>query len=474
MFLIFIILSLLLSSAIFFIKNKRTVPVALSIYSVALLGISFYSYFNLNKIDSVYYKFDAMGVILTFILSLLSIATFYHSSLYLKRKDDPKKRETIYYASLVLFITAMISTYFTENLALLWVSIEATSLFVAILIFHIRSKDALEATWKYLFISSVGLAIAFIGVLFLSITASKNGIGSLSFDKLLAVAPIIDTYWVKIAFVMTIAGFSVKMNIFPLYAVAVDAKTIAASPVNALMSTALVNVGFVGIYRIYGIVAKTDAIDWAQNLLMLVGVVSIFIAAIQLTRVKRLKRLFAFSSMEHMGLVLIGLAAGGLGYYAAILHLIFHSFVKSSLFYQLGATRRYFKSIWICDSGNYFRLNPVGALAFIFGIISILAIPPSGLFISEFLIFKALFINGNYFIMVFALILLTSIIYTMIKLSLRLLYYQIPVEKINSNVKENKYENISQFIFLALVVYLGINPPQFFTDLINSAISVLN
>jgi len=436
--------------------------------------LTIYSYKHINEFDSIYYKFDALGVLLTAILSILSIFSFYHSYLYLKRKANNQRQKAQYYAALILFITAMVSAYFAENLALLWVSIEATSLFVSLLIFHTRTKDAMEATWKYLFISSVGLSIAFIGILFLSIVASENGINNLNFTNLLNAAPNMNILWVRVAFVLILTGLSVKISIFPLFAVAIDAKTIAATPVNALMSTALVNVGFIGIYKIYLIIAQTSTLLWAQHILMLVGVLSIFIASIQFTRVRRFKRLLAFSSMEHMGIVIIGLSLGRIGIYAAILHLIFHSFAKAGMFFQLGSIRSFFNSIWIKNTGNYVKINPLGSLALLLGVITILAIPPSGLFVSELMIFKALFINHNYIIAIFVLILLSVIIYVFIKRFAHLLYADIAEDLLNKEAHQNPYESISQFILFGLVIYLGINPPLFFTDLINAAISILN
>ena len=470
----FIIIAFVLSFLVLVSKNKIITSISLSIFFISLLMLTTYSYQHINQTDSLYYKFDAISILMTGILSVLSIASFYHSFLFLKRKNNSEKQKSIYFASLIMFITAMLSAYFTENMALLWVSIEATSLFVSILIFHSRDKNAMEATWKYLFISSAGLAIAFIGILFMSIVASENGVSDLNFSSLLEIAQNMNPVWVKISFILILTGFSVKMSIFPLYAVAIDAKTMAASPVNALMSTALVNVGFIGVFRIFTIIAKTSAFVWAQHILMIVGVISILITAIQLTRVKRLKRLLAFSSMEHMGLVVIGLAVGGIGFYAAILHLIFHSLIKAGLFYQLGSIRHYFKSIWIKDTGIYFKLNPLGALALILGILSILAIPPSGLFISELMIFKALFLNANYFVAIFVLFLLSVIIYIIAKRTFHLLYADVSDDLLSENIKPNPYETISQFVLFGLVIYLGINPPLFFTDLINAAITVLN
>lgn len=472
MLLIFFILSAILSLLVFLVKNNILTKVLTAIYLVSLIGMSIYSFLHLNETDTVYYTFDALGVLLALVLSILSVATFYHSFLYLKRNNFSAKNEAVYYASLMMFITAMISSYFAENVALLWVSVESTTLFISILVYIKRTNDALEATWKYLFISSVGLAIAFIGILFLSIIASNNGLNNLNFSNLSSLASNMNTAWLKIAFVLMITGFSVKISVFPLFAVSIDAKTIAASPVNALMSTALINVGFVGIYRTFIIISKSAILPWAQNILMIIAVVSIFLATIQLTRVKRLKRMYAFSSMEHMGIVLLGMAVGGIGYYAAILHLVFHSFVKAGLFYQIAAIARYSKSVWIKDMGMYFKKNPAGSIAFILGIILILAIPPSGMFVSELITFKAMFIHGNYFIAIAVLAFLTIIIFLFARNAFHILFNDENI-KLDNNIKPNPYESISQFILFGLVIYLGINPPLFFTDLINSAIAIL-
>ncbi len=472
MLFIFFILTAILSLIIFFSKNNILQNTLTVVYLLALAGISVYAYFHLGETDSVYYKFDAIGVLFSAVLSILCFATFYHGQLYLKRNNLSEKQRAMYHASSIMFITAMISAYFAENFALLWVSVEATTLFVSILIYVKRTNNALEATWKYLFVSSFGLAIAFIGILFLSIVASGSGAGSLNFNNLLLLVHKLDIAWLKIAFILMVTGFSVKISVFPLFSVAVDAKTVAPSPVNALMSTALVNVGFISIFRIYVIMVKTDALIWAQHLLIIVAVISIFLAVIQITRIKRLKRMYAFSSMEHMGIVLLGLAMGGIGYYAAILHLVFHSFVKAGLFYQIGAIHRQMSTMWIKDMGNYFRKNAMGGLAFILGIISILAIPPSGLFISEFLTFKALFEVGHYYIGIAVLALLTVIIYLVLKNTFHILFNNSELT-LKETAKANPFETISQFVLFGLVVYLGINPPAFFTDLIHSAISIL-
>ncbi len=471
---IFIILSIVISLTIYLVKNAFYTKVISSLFLLSVLTITGYAYLHLDEPSSLYFKFDNLGVLMAFVLGILSFATFYHSGLYLKRHDFSVKQEAGYYSSLIMLITAMLSAYFSDNIAVLWISIETTTLFVSFLIFHERTKEALEAAWKYLFVSSVGVALAFIGILFLSITASSSGITDLSLTHLLSATQTMDTGWLKMAFLLTLTGFSAKMGIFPLYTVAVDAHTVAPPPISAFISTTLMNVGFLGIFRIFTILAQTEVLQWAQNVLLIAGVISVFMSAIQLLRIKHYKRMFAFSSLEHMGIVALGLGIGGIGYYAAVLHIVFHSFAKAGLFYQIGQVHQFYSSYWIKDVAGYFKRNPIGGLSIILGIVSILAIPPSGLFVSEFLVFKAMFIYKHYYIAIFVLILLTVIIYSFSKNAFHLLYGETDNIVNKEVIKTNPYETISQFILFGLVIYLGVNPPLFFTDLINNAIAILN
>lgn len=473
MFFIFIILSIVISLSIYLVKNASYTKYISSVFLLTVLVIIGYAYLHLEETSSLYFKFDNLGVLLAAVLGILSMATFYHSALYLKRHNFSVTQEAGYYSSLIMLITAMLSAYFSDNIAVLWISIETTTLFVSILIFHERTKEALEAAWKYLFVSSVGVALAFIGILFLSITASSSGITDLSTSHLLSAAQSMDAVWLKMAFLLTLTGFSAKMGIFPLYTVAVDAHTVAPPPISAFISTTLMNVGFLGIFRIFTILAQTEVLQWAQNVLLIAGVISVFMSAIQLLRIKHYKRMFAFSSLEHMGIVALGLGIGGIGYYAAVLHVVFHSFAKAGLFYQIGQVHQFFNSYWIKDVAGYFKKNPIGGLSMILGIVSILAIPPSGLFVSEFLVFKAMFIQGYYYIAVFVLVLLTVIIYSFSKNAFHLLYGETDNIVDQIVIRTNPYETISQFILFGLVIYLGVNPPLFFTDLIHNALAIL-
>lgn len=471
---IFFGIALILSLLILIFPKRTVIATASIIYVLFHFTLTVYSFENLNSWDSVYFRFDSLAVLLNGLLSLLLVPVIFHAKLYLQRHVNDVKKESSFVLAMILLSTAISSVYFAENIVVMWVSIEITTLAVSFLIYHNRYETPLEAAWKYLFLSSVGIAIAFLGILILATQTTSVKGANLSFSYLSSVASQMDPFFLKTAFILIFTGYSVKLNVFPLFAATIDAKTVAPSPVNAIISTTLVNAGFVAVFRIYSVLNQTSLISWGHNIFLITGLISLSLATIQLFRIKRYKRMFAFSSMEHVSLILIAISVGKPGYYAALLHLVFHTLVKGGLFFQFGQVRAFFHSGWIKDSGSYFKLNGVGALAFIIGILSITAIPPSGLFVSEFLIFKALFTGGHVITAIIILAMLTIIIYVILNKTVQLLYGDLPENFKPEAVIINRFEPISSILLFGLVIYLGFNPPAILTDLINGAIQLLN
>ena len=183
--------------------------------------------------------------------------------------------------------------------------------------------------------------------------------------------------------------------------------------------------------------------------------------------------MFAYSSVEHMGLIMLGLAAGGIGRYAAVLHLVLHSFAKPTLFFQMGQVYRIYKSKSIYDIGDYFKYNRTGAMVFLMAFFVVTAMPPSGMFVSEFLIFRSLFESGNIWLLAIILLLVTMIIWSFGKNIFKMLFIK-PINFKDEHLEKiNPVESTSQFILLALVIYLGLNPPAELVSLINDSISNL-
>jgi hydrogenase-4 component F len=221
------------------------------------------------------------------------------------------------------------------------------------------------------------------------------------------------------------------------------------------------------------VVSHTPLHGWANNVILISAVLSIFVATVYMTKVKNIKRMFAYSGIEHMGIVMLGVVAGGVGYYAAVLHIIFHAFVKSSLFFQMGQIYRVYKSKSIYDVGNYFKYNLTGAVVILLAFFWATAMPPSGLFISEFMIFRALFEADYLLVLIVVMLLLTVIIWSFGKNVFKLLFSPAVDFKEEAIETIRPTESISQFILLGLVVYLGLNPPLEFVTLIQDAIKNL-
>ncbi len=470
---IYLIGSFLISALLFLNRNNRNKLVShlfIACFLVLQWIFTIYEFNHRNIIEFGLFKPDALALLLLITLSIIAIPAFYHSAIYLEKSGDTPRVQGIYYAAMTGLVTAISAAYLSNHIAVTWIFVELTTLAASALIFHRRNPRALEGTWKYIFVCSLSITFVFIGILFLSIALQQEGFTDLSFPALLSKAATLNVFWLRLAFIFIFTGYTAKLGLVPMYTAGIDAKDKAPSPAGALLSSALMNVGFVGIFRFYEVVAQSSLHLWANHIIMIAAFISIFVATVYMLKVKNLKRMFAYSSIEHMGIVMLGLAAGGIGYYAVILHIILHAFAKSSMFFQMGQIYRIYKSKSVYDVGNYFKYNLTGSIVVLLAFICVTAMPPSGLFISEFMIFRSLFDAHYLAVLIIVLVLLTMIIWALGKNIFKLLFT--PAVDFNEEGMEkiNSIESLSQFILLGLVIYLGINPPQQMVDLINEAI----
>jgi hydrogenase-4 component F len=433
-------------------------------------GFTIYACFHFRSTELEYFSFDALGILLLLTLSIITIPAVIHSLIYIKENKDTAQSRAIFFAAIVGLITAIGAAYLSNHIAVTWIFTELTTLCASALIYHHRNKLALEGTWKYIFICAISITFIFIGILFLSLSLLHAGSSDLSFKNLLANSDKLNPFWLRLSFLFIFTGFTAKLGLVPMYTAGIDAKDKAPGPAAALLSSVLMNVGFVGIFRFYTVVANTPLHHWANLVISIAAFLSIFVATVYMVKVKNIKRMFAYSSIEHTGLVMLGIAAGGIGYYAAILHVILHAFVKSSLFFQYNQLYKVFQTKNIYQIGNYFKYNTTGAIVILLGFISAVAMPPSGLFVSEFLIFKSMFQSGQIIVLVSVLILLTMIIWAFGKNIFKILFIPaIGFDEKNVAVI-SPWESITQFILLAAAVYLGLNPPLEFVQLIKESV----
>lgn len=470
--LLFFIISALMSIMIVLLRNKTVTKAITAGFALLHIWFTVYCWLNLNKTELTYFTYTSVGVLLLSALSVLTIPTVLHGFIYAS-KDDTKKYN-IYHSALIALMMFMTGAYLANGMTVLWIFVEATTLAVAALIYHDRSEIALEATWKYVFICSTGIALAYLGVLFLGFIYGREDASNLSFTSLSGLINQANPMYLKIAFVFVLTGFSTKMGLFPMHTVTIDAHSVAPPPISALISTTLMNVGFLAIFRVYSLFSSSAILPFMNNVLIISGMLSLLVAAGYMLKAKHLKRMLAYSSLENMGLVAIAIGVGGIGYYAAFLLLILHTFTKSSLFYQMGQLSRILHTFRLDDCGRYMKLYPAGALVLLLGMVSILAIPPSGLFISEFMILKGLVANDQWFVLVASVILLCFVIYAMSTRMMHLIFSDPRKENATSlpdNV--NPAETITQFVLLGLVIVMCFYQPSFLVDLINQSIAVL-
>lgn len=465
--------ALLIGIALILNKNKVANYALMGVFLALQWGITIYACFHHRETELEFFTIDSLGLLLMITLSVIAVPAVIHSWLYIERHNESPQSRGIYFAAIVGLIMAINAAYLANHIAVTWIFTEITTLCASALIYHHRNKLALEGTWKYVFICAISITFIFIGILFLSLSLGKAESEDLSFKYLLEHSDKLNPFWLRLAFLFIFTGFTAKLGLVPMFTAGVDAKDKAPGPAAALLSSVLMNVGFIGIFRTYVVASNTPLHQWANLVIGIAAFLSVFVATVYMIKVKNIKRMFAYSSIEHMGLVMLAIAMGGIGYYAAILHIVLHALVKSSLFFQYNQIYRVFQSKSIYRAGNYFKYNPTGAMVLLFCFISATAMPPSGLFVSEFLIFRSMFEAHQLLLLIPVLVLLTMIIWAFGKNVFKILFIP-PVGIDEREVPTiNPWESASQIVLLVGSVYLGLNPPTAFVQLIKESIMFL-
>jgi hydrogenase-4 component F len=470
---IYLISAFLIAGLLFANRNSGFNYFLVIIFGILQTGFTVYACFNYRDTALEYFSFDSLGLLLLMTLSIITIPALIHSYIYIKRHNETAQSRALYFSAIVILLTSISAAYLANHIAVIWIFTELTTLSASVLIYHHRNKLALEGTWKYVFICAISITFVFIGILFLSLSLQNAGSNDLSFSNLMTYKDRLNPFWLRLAFLFIFTGFTAKLGLVPMYTAGIDAKDKAPAPAGALLASVLMNLGFVGIFRFYAVVAQTSLYHWANLIIFVAAFLSIFVATVYMTKVTNIKRMLAYSGIEHMGIVMLGIAAGGIGYYAAVLQIILHAFVKSGLFFQFNQLYRTFQSKSIQHVGNYFKYNPAGAIVLLLGFISATAMPPSGLFVSEFLIFRSLFEGNHIILLVIVLLLLTVVIYSFGKNILKILFLPVPGLDETKIPKMYPWESLTQYILMFIAIWLGLNPPSVFVQLIQDAVKIL-
>ena len=261
---IFLTGSLIISGGLFFNRNTAVNHLFLLLYLCLLWFFSICELNDINNTQFLFFKPDSVGMLMLLTISVVSIPAFWHGYRYIALHNETPKSRGLFFAAMVMLISACSVAYISNHIAVIWIFTEITTLSASALIYHHRNIRALEGVWKYVFICAISITFIYIGILFLSLSVKQAGISDLTFDSLYANASELNPFWLKLAFLFIFTGFTAKLGLVPMYTAGIDAKDKAPAPAGALLSSILMNMGFIGVYRFYAVFFTYPLIKMGQ------------------------------------------------------------------------------------------------------------------------------------------------------------------------------------------------------------------
>ena len=398
---------------------------------------------------------DALGLVVLTLTSVLFFVTALYTVGYLARESPRGGR--VFVSCLLGFLATTSMVAVSQHLALLWVGMDATTLAVAPLIFHRHDRRSLEAVWKYLVISSVGIALALFGI-FLLATAQADVPGrSLVLSDLITHASALHAPWLRAAFLFLLIGFGTKMGLAPLHTWKPDTYGEAPSLVSGLMAGALTSCAFLGVARVTAVTMAAGLGRFVQPVLIGFGLLSLVVAAACMLSQRDVKRLLAYSSVEHMGLLVLGLGLGGIGAYGTVLHLLNNGLAKAWLFLVVGNVVLATGSSATTHRG-LIRTLPISGALLVLGLFAVTGSPPFGLFRSEFTIVRAAVAADHVWVAAIMLLLLIVIFAGMATLVLEMAFGT--PDTVAVPARESGWLLIGPIALATLVLMLGVYLPS--------------
>ena len=344
-----------------------------------------------------FFLIDALNVYLVVLTSFVSMTTAIFSRPYMRREREHGRvghwGMRFYHAMFQLFIFAMFLCLLTNNVGVLWIAMELATLSTVLLVSLYRTPSAIEAAWKYFILCGVGIALALFGTVLLYFAAEKvlgEGGDALLWTNLSQVSGQLEPTVLRLAFVFLMVGYGTKVGLVPLHNWLPDAHAEGPTPISAVLSGLLLNIALYALVRCKVLVDGSLGTHLAGNIMMGFGLLSILVASFSMLRQKDIKRMFSYSSIEHMGIATFAFGLGGpIATFGALLHLLVHSLTKSSIFFTVGHASQMHDTQEMSKIRGLIRGNPLVGWGLMLGVLAIVGMPPFGVFTSEFLILTA-------------------------------------------------------------------------------------
>lgn len=424
---------------------------------------------------SPFLEVDALGAWFLIIVSGIGLAAATHSLGYLREEVKKGiiglKRVRQYYILFSIFLFAMLLAVSANYPILMWIAIEMTTLSTVFLISFYHKPASTEAAWKYLMINSLGLLLGLLGVtLFFSLP--EGGVTGFDWESIrLAAKDGLSPIGAKIAFVCIFVGYGTKVGFVPMHTWLPDGHSKAPAPISALMSGVLLNVAFLAILRFSEIVQMTGAGDFVTNLFLVFGVFSIALSAFILFVQKNYKRLLAYSSIDHMGIIALGFAFGGVGTFAALLHTLYHALLKSILFLSAGNIFVKYGSTKMQNVSGVFQSLPVTGVIFFGGFLAISGLPPFGMFFTKILLLSAGF-SAHPFLVVLIFFLLAVVFFGFFRHVSALCFGTAPDGIVSG--ESNAWMTVPIIALSAIFIILSVSLPEPLRMVLDQATTFLN
>jgi hydrogenase-4 component F len=362
-----------------------------------------------------------------------------------------------YHAMYQVLMFAMNLALIANNIGLMWVAIELATLTTVLMVGIYRTHEALEAAWKYFILGSVGIALALFGTILVYMAARPvigEGLNAMVWTMLVRRAGEFDPALLDLAFVFLLLGYGTKVGLVPLHAWLPDAHAEGPTPISAVLSGLLLNVALYALLRFKMLLAANTAAVAPGPLMVTLGLISLVFAAFMLYRRRDVKRLFAYSSIEHMGIITFAFGMGGpLANFAGLLHMTMHSLAKSAIFFAVGHVAQVKGTQRIADMGGLTETHPVLGWGLVLGVVAIAGLPPLGIFMSEFLVVSSTFARAP----ALAIVLVFGLLVALAGLFLRLNSIAFGEPRGSTGKAQASY--VPMFAHLALVFAAGLYMP---------------
>jgi hydrogenase-4 component F len=472
-FLIF--LPLVMAATAFFTKSERLRARLLPITGVAHLAGLIVSlvintwYGGWTTIPKgVWLGLDALGGWVLLVVSTLFVICAFYAPTYLSLR--PNRNPRIFITCFLSFLGLASLVAHARHPGLVWVGMETTTLASAPLIYFNHNKHSLEAAWKYLIIGSVGIALALLGTLFVAYGARMGGIEEpLQFVRLMQHGAELSRPWLRAGFVLTLVGYGTKMGLAPLHTWKPDAYSVTPGIVGALLAGGVTSCAFLALLRIYGIVAAAGEVQFARELMIGFGLLSMAWALVFMVRQLDFKRLLAYSSVEHMGILVFGIGLGGAAVRFALFHLAANALVKSVLFMSAGNIHRSYGSRQLPYVTGAIRRTPVSAWLFLLGFFAITGTPPFAPFYSEFNLVATAFAKNHLWLGILFLLFLGGIFLAMSDTIVKVVFGAPNPKRERTPYKDTFATTAPLIIALGLSLILGLWLPKPMETMLQSA-----